>query len=249
MGKLFVLNIFCVLFFNVTSKQIPSYVSLCKINDPNLSMCLKDSINALRPYLVKGIPEMDLPPGEPLQFPSVSADTGANSAVSVKAKSWNHTVSGIMDFILNDISLDLKHSSFSIAVLFPSLRLKGQYTFKGKVLLFEIDTEGTYALEATNVTASGYSHLRSYMKESKEHVEFENVQFNVDVKTAKINFTNLIKGNDEMTEAANTAINQNINIVIDELRGIIGQVFGELLFMYFNSVFRLFPVDELLPEN
>lgn len=42
------------------------YLHVCRKSDPNLSGCMVKSIETLRPYLVKGIPEIDVPSIDPM---------------------------------------------------------------------------------------------------------------------------------------------------------------------------------------
>ncbi|KAK5646926.1 hypothetical protein RI129_005390 [Pyrocoelia pectoralis] len=249
MNSFFIINISCLLVGYVVLQQIPSYVPLCKRKEPDLSKCITNSINTLGPYLVKGIPEMNLPPGDPLHFFNATIRSGGNSAVALEAESWNHTAFDLMDFNIKDFSLNLENINLATTIQFPSARIKGHYHLKAKILLFDINTNGFYEINATNVIANVHSDGRRYMKNSKEHIELENFVLDIQIETAKINFSNLINGNEELTEVANNAINENINVVYEELRSIAGQVLGDIVVLYFNSVFRLFPMKELFPDD
>lgn len=49
---------------------------MCHKTDPEIDRCILNSIEALRPELVKGIPELDVPPLEPLPLPTISLSIG-----------------------------------------------------------------------------------------------------------------------------------------------------------------------------
>lgn len=48
------------------SLNTADFIHVCKGNDPQLNDCIVQSIQALRPLLATGIPEMDVPSMEPL---------------------------------------------------------------------------------------------------------------------------------------------------------------------------------------
>ncbi|KAF4528887.1 hypothetical protein B566_EDAN017380 [Ephemera danica] len=86
--------------------RIPSYVKLCKRTDPQLSACIVDSVNRLKPQLLKGIPEFRIPPYDPLKIPQVEL-----AEVD-------------LDNLRVEIDLDL-----------PKLRLLAEYKINGRILL------------------------------------------------------------------------------------------------------------------
>lgn len=42
-----------------------------------MANCIKNSIKALIPFLTKGLPELEVPPIEPLQLPDITLHLGA----------------------------------------------------------------------------------------------------------------------------------------------------------------------------
>lgn len=44
------------------------FLQVCKKSDPNINACIFSSVNNLRPYLVAGIPEYDIPSLEPIDL-------------------------------------------------------------------------------------------------------------------------------------------------------------------------------------
>lgn len=49
---------------------------VCSRNDPNIDSCIKESVEHLKPYLVKGVPEFNIPSLEPLILDEVVATEG-----------------------------------------------------------------------------------------------------------------------------------------------------------------------------
>lgn len=48
-----------------------SYIHICKRNDPQVSKCVRESIEFLRPNLKSGINEIDVPALDPLKIPNI----------------------------------------------------------------------------------------------------------------------------------------------------------------------------------
>lgn len=52
------------------------YIKICSRKDPDINNCIIDSIYRLRPYLAKGIPELDVPAIEPFVLPRLQFNIG-----------------------------------------------------------------------------------------------------------------------------------------------------------------------------
>lgn len=47
------------------------YIHICHRSDPRVSACVINSVEALRPRLIKGIPELDVPGIDPFELKSI----------------------------------------------------------------------------------------------------------------------------------------------------------------------------------
>lgn len=70
---LIVLKILLNLIVNLFPAE---YIHICKRNDPQVSKCIRESIEVLRPRLVKGIPEINVPGMEPLHISDIVIANG-----------------------------------------------------------------------------------------------------------------------------------------------------------------------------
>ncbi|KAF5277753.1 hypothetical protein FQR65_LT03733 [Abscondita terminalis] len=164
---LYLLILFEILVTPSLLRDLPSYVKICKRNDPELSKCFINSMNTIRPYLIKGIPEMELPQGEPLQYYDVKAKSDVGR-VRVSASAWNQTSYGFMDYDLKSVNFDFENAKCNASVFFPKIKLTGKYNFQGKVLLFAVDTIGDFEINTTNVLANVDFTGRYYTKKSQQ---------------------------------------------------------------------------------
>lgn len=86
-------------------------------------------------------------------------------------------------------------------------------------------------------------------KEGKDYIVFDKMEMNTTIKSGNVHFGNLFDGNPALTESANQAFNDNMDILKEELYPIMNEIVGTIVKSTFNRVFELFPVDELFPSD
>lgn len=90
------------------------YVLPCNRNDPHINQCIKKSFNHLRPFLGKGLPELNVPPMEPLFVDELSMDNDAG-AVRIKALFSDILAKGASNYTIKEVRSDVRVSTiFSI---------------------------------------------------------------------------------------------------------------------------------------
>ncbi|KAJ8951214.1 hypothetical protein NQ318_010241 [Aromia moschata] len=99
---MFVKVVVLVAVFCSVWAEIPPYIKICKRNTPNLAECIVDSIYALRPKLVEGLPELGVPPFEPLPLDRVELRSGPRTA-KIDANITNIRVWGPSEFQILEI--------------------------------------------------------------------------------------------------------------------------------------------------
>lgn len=74
-----------------------SYFPRCHIDDPRINDCLLKATETVRPFLIKGVPELKIPPMEPFLLPEASLQQGTQ-ALNFKATLYNTTVRGLSNY-------------------------------------------------------------------------------------------------------------------------------------------------------
>lgn len=65
----------------ISSSYFPAkYIHVCKANDPDIANCIIQSVNGIREHLKDGIPELDVPPLEPLLLDEIKLRRGPQTA-------------------------------------------------------------------------------------------------------------------------------------------------------------------------
>lgn len=114
---------------------------MCNKNDPNLKDCLRNAIESIRANLTEGIPELLIPPCEPLRIPEIRIKQNAG-AIRMESQYSNVTISGLSNFTLRDIDVDPQLGRFRADLWFPVLEMTSNYLIHGKLLLLPISGNG-----------------------------------------------------------------------------------------------------------
>ncbi|KAF2892265.1 hypothetical protein ILUMI_13906 [Ignelater luminosus] len=199
------------------------------------------------PHLIKGIPEMDVPPIDPLEFSSIKINTGNTGSVSMKIELLNGTVSGLRNLKIENHKMDFDNIIFSAILIIPEVKIEGTYRINGKILLFELDGEGHIGFNATDVRTDSVWYGSTYTKKNKKHVSIDKIKFNeVNIKNIRVKLDNLFGANNEaLTDTVNNAINNSIDTLQEDFEPIIKETLIEIIRGRFNRVYQLFPMDQL----
>lgn len=77
---------FSAIFFS-SFHTSAEYIQVCHKNDPQLGQCMKRSVEGLRPYLTRGIKELDIPPIEPILIGDlIVSESVPGQGVSITAR-------------------------------------------------------------------------------------------------------------------------------------------------------------------
>lgn len=76
----------CLLNIVLTSLAA-DFLHICHLSDPNLIDCMIESIEALRPSLITGIPELDIPSIDPMDIGNlIVSETTQSNGLRISAK-------------------------------------------------------------------------------------------------------------------------------------------------------------------
>ncbi|VVC90730.1 unnamed protein product [Leptidea sinapis] len=131
---------------------LPEYLLPCNQKDPELDICIKGSFNHLRPYLAKGLTDLDVPPVEPLFIDKLVMENSAGP-VRVTAAFSNITVVGPSNYTVTKIRSDLKKLRIDMGLVLPRIEATGKYEVSGQVLLFPVRSQGDFWASFSDVAA------------------------------------------------------------------------------------------------
>lgn len=107
------------------------YIKVCGRRNPNLNQCVINSVESLKPTLVNGIKELDVPSMEPLFMAKVALA----ELRDFKAFARNVSLFGLSKYNINDLEVGLEKKQMEIDLTFPEVRLTADYDVNAKILV------------------------------------------------------------------------------------------------------------------
>lgn len=106
---------------------------------------MREAIELLRSNkeknLTSGIPELLIPPCEPLSIPEIRIKQNAG-AIRMECIYSDVVISGLSNFTIRKVHVDKLSGSFRIDFWFPMLKMSSKYHINGKVLLMPLHGSG-----------------------------------------------------------------------------------------------------------
>jgi len=117
-----------------------SFIQVCNQTDPHLGACIRKSIISLRPHLLDGIPELNVPSLDPLFVPEIKITQ--SGGIQIAAAFKNISITGATKFRLRSVRADVESDKFRMKIWFPALLMKASYDLKGQLLMMPINGNG-----------------------------------------------------------------------------------------------------------
>ncbi|ENN77407.1 hypothetical protein HUJ04_002681 [Dendroctonus ponderosae] len=257
------MNCFCwlmtvLVLFQWTNREVscvrkaskPSFFPTCFRNDPNLNRCLVEATEMIRPYLAKGIPELKVPPFEPFNIPEIKLEQGT-SALNFKALLKNVMAYGLTNYTFSQFDFDVPNLQFFCTAKIHKMKLAGDYTVTGKILVAPIQGGGKFTAGIDSVDVFVYQKYKtSTRKDGKVHLVPIGTNSTISVQEPKLNLQGLFEGNEELTAATNKAINDNADELVIELKPVLEDLISKILEdLLFKTISNNIPWDDLYPIN
>ena len=88
-------------YFTFTAEYLKPHS--CSKSDPEFSKCVLSGFENTRPYFVKGIPELGVPPIDPFELPLMTVNRANDDLVHINATCRNIRVIGGSSTIIEDV--------------------------------------------------------------------------------------------------------------------------------------------------
>ncbi|KYN35471.1 hypothetical protein ALC56_10028, partial [Trachymyrmex septentrionalis] len=192
------------LYYDDVVKEKKAFTAtICKQDSVDYSACLKQAFKEAFPRFVKGLPEFDLPPVDPLfyEYGKVVFNSGD---IHAEVALTNTIITGLAKIQVNDIRPHFLDDVFHLEVdaLAPKLILKGVVKMNGTLGIFRIASEGPFNLTANDVDGTwdmvGHvvndtwiiEHVRVLPSVRKLKLYFDLFQDNKEINDIVISFAN-----------------------------------------------------------
>ncbi|CAB0032140.1 unnamed protein product [Trichogramma brassicae] len=219
-----------------------SYIEVCGRRNPKLDQCVVDSAMKLVPKLKGGLPELDVPPLEPLEIeelPMADLDSFKASATDVKVR-------GMSNFTIKNLKVKLQDHKIHIEVVFPRIQLNSDYNVKAKILV-PIAEKGPIELVSENVGAKTTMKFRLIERRGRQIMFWEEMTTKIFTK----DYTAIFQPGEQkpLTQAINQVLQTNRKEIIESITPSVELAISKKILDISNRVSKHFTYEELFPDR
>ncbi|XP_076644823.1 uncharacterized protein LOC143354535 [Halictus rubicundus] len=227
----------------LASAELPSYLHICGIRNPNLDQCIINSVNDLAGTLRNGIPELNIPPSEPFIMEKVKLADLPN----FKAYGMNIKVFGLPSYHINSLHMDLEKQQVDLDLHFAEIKMNADYKVSARILV-PIEGEGPITLTSSNVGAKVRMNYQLVERKGKKYMYFSSMTTKLDIKDfkSKLESRNFDK---TIQEAINQAFGNSHKEIIETSGPNIESAISEKCLQMANNLCQRYPYDELFPDR
>ncbi|CAG9768269.1 unnamed protein product [Ceutorhynchus assimilis] len=224
------------------SAFVPEYIHICHRNDPEVAECIKNSVEALRPRLIQGIPELDVPGLDPLKIKKIVIFDGAQTP-NLDASLSNVVAHGAGNFKITTLKLDVEKKTYRVGVKIPSLQMEGDYDIDAKILVTPIKSKGHFHANATDI--DGQALIQGDVNNNR--FKFQSIAFKIKIGDFNLDMDNLLSDDPVLMQAARQLFNGNKQDLISLATPYIERKCSEVLLDLSNKITEKFTYDEAFP--
>ncbi|XP_026331417.1 protein takeout-like [Hyposmocoma kahamanoa] len=193
---------------------LPDFIHPCaELTDECFTKATLDAL----PGIVKGIPEAGIPSLDPLLL---DRNISMNLPGNLKMTFHNGKLIGLSTCVPDKVSSRREKRTF-IFELHCNFTIKGHYSLQGRLLLFNLDTDGNAKIKIWNQRIR-LEVLEKVVKNDKGdgHYKINSYKYKADYGTdLKLNLTNLFRGSAEISANVLQVLNSNSQLVAQEFGG------------------------------
>ncbi|KAL0281490.1 UNVERIFIED_CONTAM: hypothetical protein PYX00_002463 [Menopon gallinae] len=230
---------------------LPTFIKTCSRDQPDFDACLLSSLQKLHPYLVKGIPELDLPPFDPFKRDEHVTEY-SNGFVQFKATVRDFVTYGITGLKFLQVRTkfeDEKDMLIEVDMTVPKMKAEGKYRIQGKFLGSDLFTRGSFEVTLVNVTATWDIHGSLETVDGEKYLKINEFGITPEIGDMRIYASDLFNGNQLLTQTALQLFNQNWRQVYGEIQPHTRKTWDEIMREYANNVFMKVPFDKVFPVS
>ncbi|CAK9811433.1 hypothetical protein ANTQUA_LOCUS6810 [Anthophora quadrimaculata] len=210
----------------------------CHPNTLGFDACIREALNAIRPYFKTGLPKYNVLPFDPFYAKEVSVSRGMPSfGFTITLK--NVTESGWTASKVTKFVSDLSNYKVVYTQSFPAKFLSGSYEFKGAMFSSSVANKGKFTLALYDLTQTTTVTKRPGQR----------IQVSVDVQTIrdmKLHITNLLFGRQILEDILDRIINGAWQPGFVMTRRLINDLVSTAFTEIFENAFRNFPFEKII---
>lgn len=228
--------------------KMPDYIKVCPHDHENLPECIKSSISELLPKLKVGIPELNIPPLEPLDLGRISFISGSSTA-NLATNLSDVTVWGVSNFDIVYLSVKntKKGKTFRFKVEIPQIYAEGHYEVNTKLLFIDLKGEGKFRTNVSDYHFDCTLKGNVIKEDGVNHLRFDKLDCQLNIGEKKILLEKLFADNPILEAATKGIIDDNTEALFNEIRPGLQDAVDEKFTSIANQITTAFSYEELFP--
>ncbi|XP_076172453.1 juvenile hormone binding protein 16 [Ptiloglossa arizonensis] len=238
MRPLFGVSVVLLVLVAATIAEFEDHFKDCHPNVPGFDGCVREGLNAIRPYFKTGLAKYNVSPFDPFFAKEVTVTRGMpNFGFTLTLR--NVTESGWTASKVTKFVSDLPQYKVVYTQSFPEKFLAGSYEFNGSMLGSSMTNKGKFTLALYDLIQTTTVTKRPGQK----------VQVSVDVQTIrdlKLHITNLLFGRQVLENILDRIINGAWQPGFVMTRRLINDLVSTAFTEIFGTAFRNFPFEKII---
>ncbi|XP_013098262.1 protein takeout [Stomoxys calcitrans] len=237
--------IVCLAAFQVILAQqageVPDYIKPCHRDDPDLLRCFMNSLEHVKPYIAKGIPEIELPSVEPFKMDELGLQlTDGPQGYKITLK--NIEVFGASNFAVKSMKLSENGEPFKATIFMPKLKIEAKYTSSGVLLIIPASGGGDFHAVFEGCKAEITGKVSTPVRNGLTYLHVDALGIVLDMEKASMKISNAFRNNPILLEATNLFLRDNARIVLEamqpQMQKKLANEFGKLANQFLKHVPR-----------
>ncbi|XP_040168618.1 uncharacterized protein LOC120903319 [Anopheles arabiensis] len=229
--------------------ELPAFMDICYRDSPDLSNCIKNSIQRMLPEMHAGIESLGFPSLDPFLSKSTYVDYKRNqmaASMHVKnAKTYGMRKAQILD--VRATATD-KFMNLAVDVRFPEIVMEGYFKGEGRFNSIKLASKGYFNNTMTDVTTTWKMSGHVKERDGEQYLEIEDFDMSPEVGNMKIYATGLFP-DPELNQIALEFVNQYWPMFYKEMLPGTRQVWEPVMIELVNKIFLRVPYRRLLPKE
>jgi len=231
--------VFAVFQIITAADNNPEYIKQCARDDPKLIDCFRSSLEHLKPYLARGIPEIELPSVEPFKMDALALQlTDGPQGYKITLK--NMEVFGASNFQVKSMTLSENGEPFKARIIMPKLKIEAKYTSSGVLLIIPASGSGEFHAVFEGATADLTGKVSTHPKSGGTYLHVDSLGIVLDVKKVNMSISRAFNNNRILLEATNLFLRDNGMVVLEamqnQLQKKLASEFGKLANQFLKNV-------------
>uniref|UniRef100_A0A336M6Z8 CSON002054 protein n=1 Tax=Culicoides sonorensis TaxID=179676 RepID=A0A336M6Z8_CULSO len=225
----------------------PEYILQCSRSDPELIQCLIKALHHLRPYLSKGIPEIEMPSVEPFVMDSLSLQlTGGPQGYRINLK--NLEVLGASNFTVKKIKLSENDEPFEARIFIPRLTIQAKYTSSGVLIIIPASGGGEFHAVFDGVYADLKGVISTEKRPGGTYMHVDKLNLVLDVKKPKMSVAKIFNNNRILNQATNLFLKENGHEILKAMQPQLHKKLASEFAKIGNQLLLHVPIEKFLTD-